>query len=513
MIGKSPSRLSEPPLRLRRMLPRAWLPALAALALVPAALPAQVHYEGRGPWNRAVREGPDAEVGGWYYHLGTSGLRVELLPDRPRHLLVRYVFPGSPAAARLRVGDILTGAGGAPFRTAHRNGYGMDKFGPDGPVLEFATALEAAQAGDRRLELSYERDGKEATTTLRLPRGGAFSAGFPADCAKTERIREGLLEMLVEQQREDGSWGSPPQDTFAPLALIASGKKKHLAAAKRNAEFHARTTHAEDDSWLLNWRYTAAAIVLSEYHLATDEDWVLPELEEIHTFLRSSQYLDLSQVSEKVRESHPDAWPKNELDAHGGWGHNPGFEGYGPIAMLTAQGALAFAMMSRCGIEVERERLDAAYEFLARGTGPNGYVWYEDQVAGPQDWADMGRTGAAALAQARSPYPEPRYLERARAHARLIGAHPQSFPDTHGSPLMGMAYTAAGAWLDEEAFGSLMRANRWWFTLAECDDGSFAYQPNRDNAGFDGDSRLAASAVTAFILSLPLDRLHLTRRP
>ncbi len=240
---------------------------------------------------------------------------------------------------------------------------------------------------------------------------------------------------------------------------------------------------------------------------------MLPELEEIRTFLLSSQYTDLAQVSEKVRESHPHAWPKDARDAHGGWGHNPGFEGYGPISMLTAQGALALAMMSRCGLEVDRERLDAAYEFLARGAGPNGYVWYEDQVAGPQDWADMGRTGAAALAQARSPYPEPRYLERALAHSRVIGAHPQSFPDTHGSPLMGMAYTAAGAWLDEEAFGSLMRANRWWFTLAECADGSFAYQPNRDNAGFDADSRLAASAVTAFILSLPLDRLHLTRRP
>ena len=56
----------------------------------------------------------------------------------------------------------------------------------------------------------------------------------------------------------------------------------------------------------------------------------------------------------------------------------------------------------------------------------------------------------------------------------------------------------------------MMRANRWWFTLAQCTDTSFYYQPNRDNAGYGGDSRIKASAVTAFILSVPLKSLHVT---
>ena len=47
-----------------------------------------------------------------------------------------------------------------------------------------------------------------------------------------------------------------------------------------------------------------------------------------------------------MKESHPHALPKGKLDAHGGWGHNPGFEGYGPICMITGQGALAFATAS-----------------------------------------------------------------------------------------------------------------------------------------------------------------------
>jgi hypothetical protein len=58
-----------------------------------------------------------------------------------------------------------------------------------------------------------------------------------------------------------------------------------------------------------------------------------------------------------------------------------------------------------------------------------------------------------------------------------------------------------------------MDENRWWFVLAQCADGSFYYQPNRDNAGYGSDSRISASAVTAFILSIPKKSLHVTGKP
>ena len=92
--------------------------------------------------------------------------------------------------------------------------------------------------------------------------------------------REGLLDYLVKTQRDDGSWGRPPHDTFAPLALLASGNRKHLDLVRKSAKFHARTTKSKDRSWLINWRYMAAAIVMSEFYLATGEEWVLPELQE-----------------------------------------------------------------------------------------------------------------------------------------------------------------------------------------------------------------------------------------
>ena len=485
------------------------------LGSVPSSS-AQVHYLGNGsPWNQKAETGPDAVVAGWYYNLGITGIRVELVADKPKYLLVKYVFPGSPADGKIAPGDLIVGVNNQLFNTEHKNGYGMDKFGADGPVLDFAIALENCQNASAMGALSLTLDRRGTTENVLLNIGyqsGTYGQNFPFDCKKTSLIRDQLYQYLVDHQGEDGSWGIPPQNTFAPLALLASGEKRYLDAVKKNVKMHARTTSSEDSSWLINWRYMSAAIVMSEYYLFTREKWVLKEIQEVYEFLVSTQYIDMNQINEKVKETHPHAYPKDKMDSHGGWGHNPGFEGYGPISMLTAQGALAFSLMHRCGIDVDPDRHVAAYNFLRRSAGANGYVWYKDQPAGPNDWADMGRTGASAIAHQLSPYQRNEHSKFAFLQAKVISQHPQSFPDTHGSPIMGMGYTAIGANVDSDCFRQLMEANRWWFTLAQCPDGSFYYQPNRDNAGYGSDSRIAATAVTAFIFSIPKGNLHLTRK-
>lgn len=487
--------------------------ALVAWLAVSAAV-AQVHYFADGrPWRQRAHSGPDQVVDGWYYNLGVSGLRVELVEAAPTHLVVRHVFKGSPADGQLRVGDHVVGAGSARFRTPHQNGYGMEVFGPDGPIRDFAAALERALGGDGRLSLRVARGDRERGVTLRLSREhGVYGPEFPRSCRKSARLLGELLDWLLTQQREDGSFGSPPDDLFAPLAMLSSGDAEYRAAVDRAARFHARTTKAKDHGSLINWRYTAAGIFLSEYYLATDASWVKPELQEIYEFLAHSQYTDRSQINPASRESHPGAVPTRPGQKEGGWGHNPGFEGYGPIAMVTGQAALAFALMERCGVDVDRRRADAAFDFLARGTGRNGYVWYGDEVAGHDRYADMGRTGAAGLACWLSPW-QPAHRDRALVHARCIGAHPESFCDTHGSPTMGMAFAALAANADPKSFRQLMDANRWWFTLARCaDDGTFYYQPNRDNAGYGGDSRRKPSAVVALIFAIPQRNLAITGR-
>lgn len=489
--------------------------SLACALLLSPLLAAQVHYHPDGrPWKQKANSGPDKVVDGWYYNLGVTGIRVELVEDAPTHLVVRHVFEASPAHNKVRVGDHIVGAGGWGFFEAHRNGYGMKVFGPYGPVYDFANALEKALAAKGRekgrLKLSLQRGDKELEVSLKLPaKHGGYAETFPGNCKKTDKLLEQVLDWLQDQQRDNGSFGSPPDNMFAPLAMLSSGKTKYKKAIERAARFHARTTSAKDHGSLINWRYMSAGIFLSEYYLATKEKWVLAELQEIHDFLMHSQYTDPSQINPKSYESHPDAVPKEKGKAAGGWGHNPGFEGYGPIAMITGQGALTLALMQKCGIGVDQQRHQAAYDFLARGTGRNGYVWYGDEVAGHDSYADMGRTGAAGIACALSPW-QGDYQERALAHARCIGKHPDSFPDTHGSPTMGMVFAALAANVDDQSFRQLMDKNRWWFTLSRCTDGTFYYQPNRDNAGYGGDSRLKPTAVTALIFAIPQKNLVIT---
>jgi hypothetical protein len=490
------------------------LPLISLLFLCHASTSfSQVDYRDQSPWDQRAESGPDANVPGWFYNLGITGLRAQLVPDEPKALLIKYVFPTSPAEGHVQIGDLIVGAGGKRFQENHRNGYGMKVFGADGPIAELALVLEQCQSTDRqgKLPLTIRRGRQLVEISLDVgTRYGTFAPTFPLHCPKSDLILTELLQYLVDHQHENGSFGDPVHDTFAPLALLAGGDAKYRPAIERNVKYHCGVPRAKDLS-LINWNYMSAAIVLSEYSLVTGDKSLLPDLQQIHDLIAKSQYLHMSQINPKAKESHPDDFPKGPKDSHGGWGHNPGFEGYGPIAMLTGQGALAYSLMHRCGIKINRKNHDAAYDFLKRGTGANGYVWYNDrQGGGPDDWADMGRTGAAGIANFLSPYEDTVYRERAMSHARVIGSHPQSFPDTHGSPPMGMAYAAAAANIDADSFRKLMDANRWWFTMAHCPGGSFYYQPNRDNAGYGSDSRMTASAVTAFILTIPKRDLVMT---
>lgn len=480
---------------------------------LPATLHAQVDYSDDRPWDQRAEAGPDAEVPGWFYNLGITGLRAKLIADEPKTLLVKYVFPKSPAEGKVKVGDLIVGAGGRMFQENHRNGYGEKVFGADGPISELAQVLEECQSADRKgmLTLTVQRGNQIVDVNLDVgTKYGTFAPTFPNNCRKSDLILAELLQYLVDHQRKDGSFGDPVHDTFAPLALLASGEAKYLPTVERNVKYHCGVTKAKDLG-LPNWYYMSAAIVLSEYHLVTGDRSVLPYLQKVHNLMAQGQYLHMSQINPQAKKSHPDSFPKGPQDSHGGWGHNSGFEGYGPIAMLTGQGALAYSLMHRCGITIDRKKHEAAYDFLKRGTGENGYVWYGDQKGGgPDNWADLGRTGAAGIANFLSPYDGAVYSERALSHAKVIGAHPQSFPDTHGSPMMGMAYTALAASVDADSFRKLMDANRWWFTLAHCTDGSFYYQPNRDNSYYGSDSRTLASSVTAFILTIPKRGLVMT---
>tara|TARA_B100001059_G_scaffold175343_1_gene175678 strand:- start:742 stop:2289 length:1548 start_codon:yes stop_codon:yes gene_type:complete len=432
--------------------------------------------------------GPDSTAGGWMINLGITGIRVRLEPDAPEVLSVGHVFPDSPASGRLEIGDIITGTGSQMnFSTAHKFGYGMDKFGYEGPLMEFSETLEACQGvdGTGRMRIHFIRDGEVKQVMLEIGKAyGNFSKSYPFECKKTDRILAELLPYIAKRQLENGTWGDRQHiNAFAALALLASGDERYRDHTRKAARaFAARTSDVIDYTNYDCWTHSLYGIYLGEYYLATREEWVLSELEEINRWLPRSQM------------------------GNGGWGHRPaerpGGNGYGAINILAMQCKMAWALIERCGLQIDEEGFTSAHRFAKRGTNALGYVWYADSLGG-DGYADMGRTGAASIAHGLAAE-RPGYSEYALRSARCIGANPDTFCDTHGSPILGMGWTALGAAIDQESFRRMMDENRWWFSLAQCNDGTFYYQPNRDNnpQDYEAAPRLSASAVTALILCM-----------
>lgn len=110
---------------------------------------------------------------------------------------------------------------------------------------------------------------------------------------------------------------------------------------------------------------------------------------------------------------------------------------------------------------------------------------------------------------------EKKYRDFALLNASCIGSYPKTFPDTHGSPLLGMAWTGLGALADPKEFRKLMDYNRWHFAMAHTPEGNFYYQPNRDNnpQDYSADPRLNATAANALVLTARFKKLQLTGAP
>ena len=107
-------------------------------------------------------------------------------------------------------------------------------------------------------------------------------------------------------------------------------------------------------------------------------------------------------------------------------------------------------------------------------------VWYNDNNAGNNKYADMGRSGSSGVAHAVSSLGGKGFQNYAFKAAKCIATNYKTFPDTHGSAILGMGWTALGATVDKASFRSPMNNYVWYFNLAHCPNGTFYFQPNRD---------------------------------
>ncbi|HIO08771.1 TPA: hypothetical protein EYN09_17810 [Candidatus Poribacteria bacterium] len=219
--------------------------------VIGMSMPTWALLRNGGNYGEETKVGPDSQTGGWFINLGITGARGKMMPLAPTVMEVTYVFKDTPAYGELQISDKIVGANGKPFTTPHQFGYGMEKFGYEGPMMDLGNALDESQGSrlNGKLTLQIIRGQEKQQIELKLPtKYGRFSQTYPFNCQKTDKILDELYAYLKKRQRDDGSWHNRPHlNAIAALALLASGKQKHKQAVKKAMYYFADNTNDQID--------------------------------------------------------------------------------------------------------------------------------------------------------------------------------------------------------------------------------------------------------------------------
>lgn len=449
-----------------------------------------------------VKEKPHGEpnVPGFYMNLGPTGLRARL---RDLSFEVKYVFPDSPAAGKVRGGDVITGVNGKPFTTRHTFGYDwkLAKHGYEGPMMDLGNAIEESEGSDGVLTLKIKRGDQELDAKLQLRPLGSFSGTYPYNCKKSNQLFMEICEDLAKTEREWlGSWRVVSVN--AGLALLASGKPEYLPICKRVAE-SAKQVNPNEAEGLNNWNLAYSGIYLSEYYLITHDASVLPALEQIHKgFL-------FSQVEP------------------GSWQHQKNWGGYPELGIMVGLINTTWALMDKTGFKFDLAPYEMTRKRVAWLTTKDGHVLYARtsepgwdkepmKVHGPVGPGEgTGRGGAGMMGIYLSGHGEPKSDELVLRMGKYLTEYQQYFPDTHACPTVGIQWMGLGlACGYPEGFRKVMDYHRAYLNLMRgYKPGQFFAMPCRSDSCDLGFPRQFTSATVGLLLAVKERQLQIAGAP
>lgn len=371
-------------------------------------------------------------------HLGPTGMFGVV---SPKNIEITKVEPGSPADGKVNPGDVITAAGGIPFKNQTRQQLG--------------TSIDLAESTGT-LTLT-RKDG--TTVDLALPVLGSYAESAPYNCPKTDHIITRAADFIVESKKF-GRDGFP----VALLGLLATGEPEYIEFVKQ--QVHAAPWAKPDlelsiekyarSAW--NWGYTG--IFLGEYYLLTKDEYVLPAL-----------------------EAHAVALAKGR-DAGGLWGHgiasldlNGGqlhgrLPGYAQMNQSSLSCFLAILLAEKSGIRhpeilatIEQNNTYFS-SFIDRGTLPYGV--HNPNV---RSFNNNGMSGLAAVAFAIH-----ENQAGAEFFSRMSTASHNTIETGHTGHYFNQLWTGPGAHVaGPEATSALFRETRWLATMNRKWNGDFTY--------------------------------------
>ena len=264
-----------------------------------ASLSHAIMERGDYPWGTKLRSwhddvmNKDLGTTPWLLNLGPTGIRARIYPDKPRHLVVKYVFkdPKSPARDKVWAEDVIVGANGKKFTTEHRFGRNLPGGGGwDGPMMELAGHIEDSQGSDGILKLMVWPQGvshKETEVPIQLEAVGQFATTFPYQCPRSEKMLEELCDFMVEEYK-NSNWkngnsfgGGTHGHSHQLLALMASGMPKYNRIIDANIAKMYGITYDPNGGGFQTWRWGYDGIIMGEYYRLKKDRKLLPVIESL----------------------------------------------------------------------------------------------------------------------------------------------------------------------------------------------------------------------------------------
>lgn len=432
------------------------------------------------------------------FHLGPTGAKGwiytggNFMTTAARQILVTEVEPGSAADGKLEVGDVILGVGDRPFSSDARRSLGLAI--DEAERTENQGILKLVRW--RPVKDADTRQGTKETIELKLRVMGSYSDTAPWNCPKTKRIFDDALKVIVES-KDMGRLGA------TALSLLATGEKEHAEIVRQylhNAPWARPDVNISVESGgKQSWHCGYHNVLLTEYYLATGDEYVLPAIREHSIKTAMGQ-------SNAGTWGHGFAWTsQNGGKLHGG------LPGYGALNQAGMPCFLSLLLAKKCGIG--HPEIDAAIsrsnrffeQFIDKGS--IGYGFHrpslEINANGRNGMSGNGKNGLGAIV-----FHLQGHQEGTRFFSRLTASLYSTCEYGHSGNSYSYFWDPLGANCGgPKLVAAFLKELRWYYALTRKADGSFVYQPL---GGQYGGGLLSPTAAQVLIASLPRRAIYLT---
>jgi hypothetical protein len=343
------------------------------LACVIASPAAAVYEKADGfPWNLKLHGYHDRELAeklgeGFFMNVGPTGIRAQITHKHPSAFTVRFVFSKSPAAGKVKAGDVIVGANGKYMTTAHQFGR-RTVTGWDGPMKSMAILIEDAQGKDGKLELIVWPNGSkkdEKKVEIQIATPGRFSKTFPYNCERSDKLMIDLCDFLVQEYEREGKFGRPHAHGAATLALMASGENKYSKLIRHiMSKYPGKRYDPENGGGFPTWGWGYDGIVMGEYYMLSKDKSLIPAMESLAVAYRDGQDWRSGGYMHK-----PFAFITRRIASGGP-------KGYGSMSQPGGLAMVAQSIFEQASLNFDEECYHRIHKAFVFDAGPNGEVGY-----------------------------------------------------------------------------------------------------------------------------------------